>query len=176
MSNSEISTLATHQKSIPGDGVAVIDLSCYVAGKKINSDKVLEVRSPYDNRLVGTVKLANTLHVQDAIEAVLSKEKERRALTKYERYSILEKARNLFLERKEEFAQIISAESGLAIREARHETDRTQDVFLFAAIETFSNGYHGASSKFHRSQALSTHSSPFWRDQFVSGNTTCSPG
>ena len=136
MSNSEISTLATHPKSIPGDGVAVINLSCYVAGKKIKSDKVLEVRSPYDNRLVGTVKQANTSHVKEAIEAVLSKSKERLSLSRYERYSILEKARNLFIERKEEFAQIISAESGLAIREARHETGRTQDVFLFAAIET----------------------------------------
>ena len=139
MSNSEISTLATPQKSKPGDDVDVINLSCYVAGVKIDSDNILEVHSPYDNRLVGTVKLANNTHVQEAIEAVLSKTKERIALTKNERYSILEKARNLFLERKEEFAQIICAESGLAIREARYETGRTQDVFLFTAIETLND-------------------------------------
>ncbi|HET7116205.1 MAG TPA: aldehyde dehydrogenase family protein, partial [Hanamia sp.] len=136
MSNSEVSTLAQQQKSIKGGHVDVINLSSYVAGKKIKSDKVLEVRSPYDNRLVGTVKLANSSHVNEAIEIALSKKKERLALTRYDRYSFLEKARNLFLERKEEFAQIISAESGLAIREGRYETGRTQDVFLFAAIET----------------------------------------
>ncbi len=135
MSNSGISTLAHHQKSLGGDDVDVINLSSYVAGEKIKSNKVLEVRSPYDNRLVGTVKLANSSHVNEAIEIALSKKKERLALTRYERYCILEKARSLFLERKEEFAQIISAESGLAIRETRYETDRTQDVFLFAGIE-----------------------------------------
>ena len=140
MSNPETITASTPQKeSINENRLEVINLSSYVAGKKIKSDKVLEVRSPYDNRLVGTVKLANSSHVQEAIEFVLSKEKERLALTKYERYSILEKARNLFLERKEEFAQIISAESGLAIREARYETGRTQDVFLFAGIETLND-------------------------------------
>src|SRR6185312_6059753 len=138
MNNSEISTLTKHQKPTQGD-VKVINLSSYVAGKKIKSDKVLEVRSPYDNRLVGTVKLANSSHVNEAIEIALSKKKEKLALTRYERYSILEKARNLFLERKEEFAQIISAESGLAIREARYETGRTQDVFLFAGIETLND-------------------------------------
>ncbi|MDP4284933.1 MAG: phosphonoacetaldehyde dehydrogenase [Bacteroidota bacterium] len=128
MENSEILTVEAQ-----GNGVAVMNLSSYVAGGKIKSDKLLEVRSPYDNRLVGTVTQANSSHVQQAIEAAL---KSKTPLTRYERYSILEKARNLFLNRKEEFAQIISAESGLAIREARYETGRAQDVFLFAAIET----------------------------------------
>ncbi len=57
-------------------------------------------------------------------------------LSRYDRYNILEKTRHLLVERKEEFAQIISAESGLAIREARYETGRAHDVLLFAAIES----------------------------------------
>ena len=57
-------------------------------------------------------------------------------LNRYDRYNILEKTRHLLLERKEEFAQIISAESGLAIREARYETGRAHDVLMFAAIES----------------------------------------
>ena len=111
----------------------VIHLSCYVAGKAIESDKLLEIRSPYDNRLVGTVKLANALHAQDAIETAL---KGGQKLTRYDRYSILEKTRQLLGTRKEEFAQLISAESGLAIREARYETGRANDVLMFAAIES----------------------------------------
>ncbi len=143
MSNPEIPAATPKQKVVPENGAAIINLSSYVAGKKIESDKLLEVRSPYDNRLVGTVRQANATHAQEAIEAALSKQsssgKAGTDLTRYERYSILEKARNLFLERKEEFAQLISAESGLAIREARYETDRAQDVFLFAAIETLND-------------------------------------
>ncbi|WP_315815102.1 phosphonoacetaldehyde dehydrogenase [Paraflavitalea speifideaquila] len=115
------------------NGTAVIDLSCYIAGKSIDSDKVVEIRSPYDKRLVGTVKLANATHTQQAIEAALKGGKK---LSRYDRYSILEKARQLLVERKEEFAQVISAESGLAIREARYETDRAHDVLMFAAIES----------------------------------------
>lgn len=131
MSNTTISTAAKTQSAT--NGTAVIDLPCYVAGKAIESDKLLEVRSPYDNRLVGTVKLANATHAQQAIEAAL---KGGQKLSRYDRYSILEKTRQLLVERKEEFAQIISAESGLAIREARYETGRAHDVLMFAAIES----------------------------------------
>lgn len=112
---------------------AAINLSCYIAGKTVESDKVLEVRSPYDKRLTGTVRLANASHAQQAIEAALKGGKK---LSRYDRYSILEKARQLLVERSEEFAQVISAESGLAIREARYETGRAHDVLLFAAIES----------------------------------------
>jgi putative phosphonoacetaldehyde dehydrogenase len=79
------------------------------------------------------VKLANAAHVQQAIEGAL---KGGQKLTRYDRYSILEKTRQLLVERREEFAQTISAESGLAIREARYETGRAHDVLMFAAIES----------------------------------------
>ncbi|MGZ8523115.1 MAG: phosphonoacetaldehyde dehydrogenase [Chitinophagaceae bacterium] len=131
MSNNIIS--AAEKKLSATNGTAVVDLPCYVAGDAIESDKVLEVRSPYDKRLVGTVKLANATHAQQAIEAAL---KGGQKLTRYDRYSILEKAKQLLVERKEEFAQTISAESGLAIREARYETGRAHDVLMFAAIES----------------------------------------
>ena len=108
-------------------------LTSYIAGKAVQSPGLLEVHSPFDRRLVGTVTIANASHVNNAIEAALNGGQ---SLTRYDRYNILEKARHLLIERKEEFAQIISAESGLAIREARYETGRAHDVLLFAAIES----------------------------------------
>lgn len=113
--------------------LAVINTSCYVAGKKIISENTLEVRSPYDQRLVGTVALANASHAEQAIEAAL---KGGQKLTRYDRFSILDKARQLLIERRDEFAKIISAESGLAIREAIYETGRAHDVLMFAAMES----------------------------------------
>ena len=113
--------------------LAVINTSCYVAGKKIISENTLEVRSPYDQRLVGTVALANASHAELAIEAAL---KGGQKLTRYDRFSILDKARQLLIERRDEFAKIISAESGLAIREAIYETGRAHDVLMFAAMES----------------------------------------
>ncbi|GAC1428720.1 MAG: phosphonoacetaldehyde dehydrogenase [Chitinophagaceae bacterium] len=131
MSNTIISP--AEGKLDPANSTAVINVSCYIAGKPIESDKVLEVRSPYDKRLVGTVNLANASHTQQAVKVAL---KGGQQLTRYDRYSILEKTRQLLVERKEEFAQTISAESGLAIREARYETGRAHDVLMFAAIES----------------------------------------
>jgi len=111
----------------------VLHTNCYVTGKAITSDQILEVKSPYDNRLVGIVTLANASHAHQAIEAALAGGK---TLTRYERFSILEKTRSLLIERRDEFAKIISAESGLAIREAIYETGRAHDVLMFAAIES----------------------------------------
>ena len=111
---------------------SAINLSCYIAGKAIISKNLHEVKSPYDNRLVGIVQLSNANDTENAIQAGLRGGK---ALTRFERYTILDKTRHLLMERKEEFAQIISAESGLAIREARYETGRAHDVLMFAAIE-----------------------------------------
>ncbi|MBZ5857639.1 phosphonoacetaldehyde dehydrogenase [Flavihumibacter profundi] len=116
-----------------GRSQETLDMHCYVAGTKIVSEKKLEVRSPYDRRVVGTVHLANASHTEAAILAALKGGKK---LTRYDRYSILEKARHLLVERKEEIAKIISAESGLAIREAIYETGRAHDVLLFAGIES----------------------------------------
>lgn len=112
---------------------SIMDLHCYVAGKRIESDNKLQVRSPYDGRVVGTVSLANAHHAQEAISAALKGGKK---LTRFDRYTILEKVRHLLVERKEEFAATISAESGLAIREAIYETGRAHDVLLFAGIES----------------------------------------
>ena len=113
--------------------IPVINTGCYIAGKKIESENKLEVRSPYDKSLVGTVALANAADAEQAIEMAL---KGGQKLTRYDRFSILDKARQLLIERRDEFARIISAESGLAIREAIYETGRAHDVLMFAAMES----------------------------------------
>ena len=110
-----------------------VHMHCYVAGKKVESQNILEVKSPFDNRVVGTVVLANASHAEAAVEAGLKGGKK---LTRYDRFNILDKARQLLMERKDEFAKIMSAESGLAIREAIYETGRVHDVLMFAAMES----------------------------------------
>lgn len=110
----------------------VVHLHSYVAGKKLVTGTPLTIHSPYDGREVGTVTLAGKEDALTAIDRALTGGKE---LSRYERFSILEKARHLLLGRKEEFAQIISAESGLCIRETRYEVGRALDVLMFASIE-----------------------------------------
>jgi phosphonoacetaldehyde dehydrogenase len=110
-----------------------LKFTSYVAGKPVQSNNLLEVKSPYDNRVVGTVTLANASDATAAIEAALQGGQK---LNRYDRYNILDKARHLLVERKEAFAKTISAESGLAMREALYETGRAHDVLMFAAIES----------------------------------------
>jgi putative phosphonoacetaldehyde dehydrogenase len=110
----------------------ILELSSLIAGKPVSSGKQLAVNSPYDGRLVGTVAMAGLSDTQAAIDTAL---KGGRVLTRYERYSVLDKAKTLLLERKEAFAQLITAESGLCITEARYEIGRAHDVLLFASME-----------------------------------------
>ncbi|AOM76208.1 phosphonoacetaldehyde dehydrogenase [Pedobacter steynii] len=110
----------------------ILRLASLVAAKPVSSGKQLAVYSPYDGRLVGTVEMADQSDTRNAIATAL---KGGTVLSRYERYRILDGARMLLLERKEAFARLITAESGLCIREADYEIGRAHDVLLFAAIE-----------------------------------------
>jgi len=110
----------------------IIKLSSLIAGKPVSSGNYLAVHNPYNGELVGTVETADLNDTNNAIETAL---KGGVLMTRFERYTVLEKARMLLLQRKEEFAQLITAESGLCISESTYEIGRAHDVLLFAAIE-----------------------------------------
>src|SRR5690348_5785843 len=69
-------------------------MHCLVAGAPVQSENILEIRSPYDNRIVGKVPLANSGHARAAIEAALNG---KQSLSRYDRHNILEKARELLI-------------------------------------------------------------------------------
>ncbi len=110
----------------------VLDLPCYVAGRRIESERKLEVTNPYTGERVGCVTSAGREDVEDAIAATLEGGQ---PLTRYERFEILNRARTLLLEREETFAHLITAESGLCLRESTYEVGRAADVLQFAAME-----------------------------------------
>ena len=106
--------------------------SCLVAGRKIESRQSLSVRSPYDQQVVGTVGLAGREDTEAAIAAARS------VITpppRYERSQVLEKARAALELRREEFARLITSESGLCLKETRYEVGRALDVLRFASME-----------------------------------------
>ena len=91
--------------------------------------RVVEVRNPYDNSLVGTVPMARPEHVREAFaKAKAFKPK----LSRYERQQILLKTADLLSSRREQFAKLISAESGLCWKDAIYEATRAYDVYSFA--------------------------------------------
>jgi len=109
-----------------------MNLSCYVAGKAITSGQQLVIKNPYNGEAVGSVALAGREQTDAAIVSALNW---RQPLTRFQRSQILEKARQLLETRNEEFARLITAESGLCIRETRYEVGRALEVLRFASME-----------------------------------------
>jgi phosphonoacetaldehyde dehydrogenase len=104
--------------------------SMRIAGRKVDLPERLEVFNPYDNSVVGSVPAARPEHVRDAFaKAKAFKAK----LTRYERQLILQKTAETLRDRKEEFARLITAESGLCWKDSLYEASRAYDVWSFAA-------------------------------------------
>jgi len=109
-----------------------LHLTSYITGTPVKQGNSLEIKSPYNRQTVGTVVTATAADTEAAIVAGLAGGK---ALSRYERFAILDKARQLLIERKEEFARTICAESGLCMKETRYEVGRAHDVLMFASME-----------------------------------------
>jgi putative phosphonoacetaldehyde dehydrogenase len=100
-----------------------------IAGRRVETDSQIEVLNPYNGAVVGTVPAARPEHVREAFaKAKAFKPK----LTRYERQQILMKTADLLAARKEEFARIITAESGLCWKDSLYEAGRAYDVYSFA--------------------------------------------
>jgi putative phosphonoacetaldehyde dehydrogenase len=104
--------------------------SMRIAGKLVETGDTIEVRNPYNGEVVGTVPAARPEHVRDAFaKAKAFKAK----LTRYERQRVLQRAAELLRDRKQDFARLITAESGLCWKDSLYEASRAYDVWSFAA-------------------------------------------
>jgi putative phosphonoacetaldehyde dehydrogenase len=100
-----------------------------IAGKRVETDQQIEVFNPYNGAVVGTVPAARPEHVREAFAKAKAF---RPKLTRYERQQILLRTADLLAARKEEFAKIITAESGLCWKDSLYEAGRAYDVYSFA--------------------------------------------
>lgn len=97
---------------------------------------VLEVRSPYDDHLVGTVACTAPGEIDEIIDEM---SRHRVRLSRQRRHDLLARARELLCSDAGEMARLISAESGIALRTARREVGRAADVLLFSAHAALSD-------------------------------------
>ncbi|WGD48843.1 phosphonoacetaldehyde dehydrogenase [Bradyrhizobium sp. CB1650] len=100
-----------------------------IAGALVDVDERVEVFNPYTGKVVGTVPAARPEHVRQAF-AKAKAFKPR--LTRYERQQILLRTADILSRRKEEFARLITAESGLCWKDSLYEAGRAYDVYSFA--------------------------------------------
>ena len=101
-----------------------------IAGERVRSDRVIEVRYPYTGELVATVPKAT---VDDVRRAIAIAREYKPTLTRHERFRILNKAGELIALRRDAIARQITLESGLCLKDTLYEVGRASDVLLFAA-------------------------------------------
>jgi acyl-CoA reductase-like NAD-dependent aldehyde dehydrogenase len=106
-----------------------------LCGKEWEEGEALEVRSPWDQGLVGRVTLATRADARQAVNHAVASLRRTRALPRWKRREILEDVTASLIEQKERFAQLILAEAGKPIRLARAEVDRAVLTFKTAAEE-----------------------------------------
>ena len=104
-------------------------------GKWIAQGPTVEIRSPYDQSVVGAVVMANAQQLEEAISAAVHAFEVTRKLAAFERAHILRDISHGIASRHEDFARSIAAEAGKPIKTARAEVDRAVFTFSIAAEE-----------------------------------------
>jgi acyl-CoA reductase-like NAD-dependent aldehyde dehydrogenase len=106
-----------------------------LCGKEWIDGEALEVRSPWDQGLVGRVTAATRADARQAVHHAVASLRRTRALPRWKRREILEDVAAALTEQKDRFAQLIVAEAGKPVRLARVEVDRAVLTFKTAAEE-----------------------------------------
>lgn len=114
----------------------VITRGFFLDGKWIEEGDQLEVRSPYDQAIIGQVFQGTKEHAESAIRTAVKAFGTTRRLPAFERQRVLRRVAKAIAERKQEFAQTIAHEAGKPIRAARTEVDRAVFTFTVAAEES----------------------------------------
>ncbi|WP_164034325.1 aldehyde dehydrogenase family protein, partial [Serratia marcescens] len=79
-----------------------------------------------DKAVVGTVPAARAEHVREAFAKARAFKP---ALTRYERQQILQKTAEMLRDRRQDFARLITAETGLCWKDSLYEASRAYDVW-----------------------------------------------
>jgi acyl-CoA reductase-like NAD-dependent aldehyde dehydrogenase len=107
----------------------------WVSGRPVGGPDRFRVHNPYSGDLVATVSRPTAEDVERAVAAAWAVRKELAALPAHRRADACRHVAARLLERIDEFAATITAESGKPIRWARTEVERAAVTFRWAAEE-----------------------------------------
>ena len=114
--------------------VKAADHKLLAAGEWSETGEWSEIRSPYDEAVVGRVAQGDEQLVNKAIEAA-QEAFEAGELSQADRAAILDRASHIVAERTEELGAIIAAEAGKPLKTATLEATRCADTLMFSAVE-----------------------------------------
>ena len=120
-------------ESEPNDTTDVKLQAVPIGARWVTTQETMEVRSPYDDRLVGRVPACGAAEVDAAVSAARDRLAE--PLPPHERAAILGRAAAVLDAQQEDFARCIAEEAAKPLRTARIEAARAVDTFRFSAAE-----------------------------------------
>ena len=109
------------------------DHGLLIGGERLETGEWTEVRSPFSGEVVGRIAKGGAEEAHRALDAAAAALRE--PLPAHERARILDATARLLEERQEEAAQLISAEAGKPLKQARVEAQRAVSTYTFAAVE-----------------------------------------
>ena len=118
------------------DNVEVRVEGMRIGGEVVFTDKVIEVKYPYTDEVIGTVPAGTAEHAAQAFEIAANYKSK---LTRYERSQILQRAGELIGEKRDYLAKWLTLELGICHQHAVYETKRAQDVYQFAASQAMND-------------------------------------
>jgi putative phosphonoacetaldehyde dehydrogenase len=104
--------------------------SMRIAGKKVDTEKVIEVEYPYTGEIIGSVPVGTAEHAKKALDIAANYVPK---LTRYERQKILQNTAEELVKRKDEISDVISYELGISKQDSLYEVGRAFDVFSLTA-------------------------------------------
>ena len=107
----------------------------FIGGEWTGGEAYYELRSPYSGLKIAKIPSATVEDVDRAIASAELGAKKIKSLSSLERSLILERASNIFQEKREECARILADENAKPIKLARAEVQRTIETYKFAAEE-----------------------------------------
>ena len=105
----------------------------HVAGEIVAGGPTLDVQSPFDGSLVGTVPVVGADAAKAAVDAAA--EAMAAGLPSHERAGILDRAAAILRDRRQELARTLALEAGKPLSQALVEVDRAVQTVTFSAVE-----------------------------------------
>jgi acyl-CoA reductase-like NAD-dependent aldehyde dehydrogenase len=115
--------------------ISVREYPFLLGGRWVSEGDALEVRSPYDNSVVGQMFRATPAQAEAAVTAAVRAFEITRRMPAVERYRALRHVSDALTARRDEFARVLSLEAGKPIKTARAEVERAAFTFQVAAEE-----------------------------------------
>jgi acyl-CoA reductase-like NAD-dependent aldehyde dehydrogenase len=114
--------------------VQATDHKLLVAGEWLETGEWSEVRSPYDDTVVGRVPVADSDLVDRAVTAA-NQAFEADEFPRHERAEALDRAARIAAERVDDLTLAIAAEAGKPLKTANVEATRCAETLMFSAVE-----------------------------------------